>query len=252
MTTRRKKDAQHKGKGHELALSTELVAQIADLKGISQLSWEEIAVWLEKETGETWSYKTIQRHLIKAVPNWTLPAYVTKRAMEQAQEMFEQVNIGRLMATAFLIRFTEFFNLWQKKLEVNKAREIWNEATQRWEKVPKEAAQVETAAEEAVEFTKENEKRMDQLFNDISGFTFSIMSIMKDAVPGSMPDIFQSGDMTVNVKGTSVELAERIEESSKGVKDSMGKIVTRVMEDQAKEKRGVFRIIEEEENGADK
>ena len=207
----------------------ELLKTLADMKIIERLSWEDLAAWYEDHTGDSIHPQTLRNSLVRDGAVLLLNQRASNKVTEAMANVWDKVDIIKLIGYSFNGRFTEWSLLYERALASYLDQEI-----------------VMTEADVA---------RMDGLWNGLTGFFLQALSLMREikggdvAVPG-LEALLNSASVALNAlptvdgeslnPGSMAALIEQVSSSTKAMLEG-------VNDKHREEARGRFRRIEDEE-----
>ncbi len=136
----------------------EVLQTLMEIKTTEQLSWKELAEWYTDEYDEPIHGETIRTAILRDAPMSLIPGVVSKKVKAAIDDIWEQVDMMRIIMFMVNARFTEWSQLYEKMIRASV-----------------EGAEVP----EALKFTPEDQFRMDELYNGTVSFFMRALDAMK-------------------------------------------------------------------------
>jgi hypothetical protein len=127
---------------------------IMDVKITEQLSWPAMAEWYEEEYGESINHKTLRQSVLRDAPTLLVHDRVSKQVRHAVENIWDQVDILRLIMYAFNGKFTEWSLYHERCLSAH--------------------------INDNVRFTSEDKLRMDALWADLVAFFMRALTLMRE------------------------------------------------------------------------
>ncbi len=131
-----------------------ILRNVMDVKITEQLSWPALAEWYEDEYKEPIHHTTLRRSVMRDAPTLLIHERVSKRVKFAIENIWDQVDILRLVMYMFNGCFAEWGLLHEKSLM--------------------------SYMDEGTLFTDEEKKRMDGLRADMMSFFMRALTVMRD------------------------------------------------------------------------
>lgn len=138
----------------------ELLATLTDIKLTEQLSWPQLAERYTELTDETVDWKTIRRAIMKDAPLKMVPERISRQMKEAITQLWDSIDVMKLILYGVNARFTEWSLLNDQMLRAT-LDDVSSEDTE-------------------IKFTSMDQARMDFLWNDLQGFFFKALAMMKE------------------------------------------------------------------------
>ncbi|KKN86923.1 hypothetical protein LCGC14_0264860 [marine sediment metagenome] len=164
-----------------------LLEALMDIRVTEQVPWRDMPERYLELTGEEVDWKTIRTTLMREYSLELLPERVNKFLRESIDSNTSEVqDVMKLSIMAYNIRFVEWLSLVerQKQSEIDK--------------------QVESE-DPSIEFNEQDYTRMDMLWNELMGFNFRMMEMLKSVQGETFAVNIFSGGSKENDTGVVVE-----------------------------------------------
>ncbi len=213
-----------------LITDKERLVNLVDVKITEQLSWAALADWYEEQYGEKLHPTTLRRSVMRESPQLLIHERVSKQVKTAIENVWDKVDILRLIMYAFNGRFTEWNILHDQSLRAY-------------------------MDEEAEPFPTQDKDRMDMLWADMQGFFMRALTVMRDmGVGGGGVAEFEllikggSGGVSVDAVGESGRLTpDKIRELVGEVAGKTQEMLENMHTEHQRNGRGYYRQIQEPE-----